>query len=77
MNFATRASLQSTFATKHARQHGEPLAYWRLRLEFACIDINDTLRAMAPVDMGDTYIQRLYIELDEVRAAQLRASRAA
>lgn len=74
MNAAHRATLQAAFRITHARRDGEAISHWQYRLDHANRDINETL----PLHPRDShYVERLYIELDEVRAAQLRASRAA
>lgn len=59
------------YTAKHARRAGETHADWVARLDYANRDINQTLRLTDDAAYG----RRLYAELDEVRAAQLRASR--
>lgn len=72
MNHATRTAMQDAYRAKFARQQGETNARWMTRVTFAITDIHATLR-LHPHDSD--YAQRLYIELDEARAAYQRATR--
>jgi hypothetical protein len=74
MNADHRSTLQTAYRLTHARRDGEAVGRWVFRLDDANRDINLTLPLH---DRSSHYVERLYIELDEVRAAQLRASRAA
>jgi hypothetical protein len=74
MNHNDRLAMQEAYKAKFARRDNESVAFWRARLDYANLDINVCLRQFKA---DASYCERLYIELDACRDAQLRASRAA
>jgi len=72
MHHHIRANYQNAFKAKFARQYRESNFGWRQRINFAIADINVTLK-LHPHDSD--YAERLYIELDEARAAYSLAVR--
>jgi hypothetical protein len=59
---------------KFSRRNGESKSQWLDRLDYARRDIYSTM----PLHAFDSpYTARVYSELDELRAAQLRADRGA
>lgn len=74
MNHATRTTMTEAYTAKFARRANESVQFWRARLDYANVDINCCLREFKDDAL---YCERLYLELDVCREAQLRASRAA
>lgn len=72
MNHNDRLAMQDAYRAKFARQSGETNARWMTRVTFAITDIHATLSLHAH---DSDYAQRLYLELDEARAAYQRATR--
>lgn len=67
-----RTAMRESFRDKFKRRSGETKADWKARTWAAIADIHATLKLH---DHDSDYAKRLYLELDEARAAYVYAIR--
>jgi len=73
MNHTTRTAMTEAYTEKFARHDYETIHFWRNRLKYANAEINECLRLFKD---DESYCERLYLELDACREAQLKATKA-